>query len=294
MQYPDNVFDQLINSTYVKRVKETLGDELYNNLPQNQKDALICVAYQYGNVDGAKEFIESGGNDRNSFWVNGVRGKYHPFAEGGGKEGSNNSRVNANWQLFSKNIYQTRSGKILTAQNVSSAKSFDGFLFLGDSYTVGLEGSDELKNATIKAVVGKTPAYWLDHFSELPGSANGVSVLLGVNNTSQTKEMKKLIDKLVEKYGTDIPIFVQKVFPVGSNYTTIPASTMVRNIEKYNNSVSSYCNEIGYKNVKFIDATTNCTSGKYLKSEYTDDNLHLNSNGKSIWMQNMKNLMLIK
>lgn len=293
MHYVDDVFLKILNGRFTNTVKNTLGEELYNSIPQNQKDALICVAYQYGNVAGAKEFIQSGGTDRTKFWVNSGYGyRYHPFAEGGGKDGNRNNRVNANWELFSKGIYKTGSGKILEKKTNINKESFDGFLFLGDSYTVGIKDREELKNATIKAVVGKAPKYWLDNFEELPQEVSGVSVLLGVNNTSQTKEMKKLIDKLVEKYGTDIPIFVQKVFPVGSGYTTISASTMVDNIEKYNNTISNYCNEIGYKNVKFIDATTNCTSGKYLKSEYTSDNLHLNEKGKDIWIQNMKNKML--
>lgn len=293
----DGVFGSMLESRFMQEVKqETEG----YNLSEHQFHALVCVAYQYGNVDGASEFLASGGTDRTKFWVNSGQGfKYYPFKEGGGKGGD--ERVNANWKLFNEGIYQTRSGKTLNPEQFGNSNSkatskyttFENFVFIGDSYTEGLKsyvsGDEKFKNAKFNAVSGKTPQYWIDNFSSLPTSANGVCVLLGVNNPSQTKNMQELINKLVEQYGSNTPIYIQKVFPVGKDYTD--TDTLNTNIKKYNEETKKYISEIGYDNVKFIDTTSGCIDQSgYLK--YTDDGLHLNSTGYSKWVKNLKKTIL--
>lgn len=119
MEIVDGVFKLLLENRFMQQVlDETEG----YNLTEYQLHALTCVAYQYGNVDGAGEFMASGATDRNAFWVSdGYGGVYNPFAVGGGKGGD--ERVNANWQLFSEGIYQIRSGEILNPANFGANTS---------------------------------------------------------------------------------------------------------------------------------------------------------------------------
>lgn len=83
MEIVDGVFTLLLENRFMQQVlNETEGYDLKDN----QLHALTCVAYQYGNVNGAGEFMASGATDRTLFWVSdGNGGKYYPFAEGGGK-----------------------------------------------------------------------------------------------------------------------------------------------------------------------------------------------------------------
>lgn len=119
MEIVDGVFQLLLENRFIQQVlNETEGYEL----TENQLHALTCVAYQYGNVDGAAEFFASGATDRNAFWVSdGYGGVYNPFAVGGGKGGD--ERVNANWLLFSEGIYQIRSGEILNSENFGGSSA---------------------------------------------------------------------------------------------------------------------------------------------------------------------------
>lgn len=119
MEIVDGVFMLLLQNRFMQQVLD--ATEGYT-LTEYQLHALTCVAYQYGNVGGAGEFMASGATDRNAFWVyDGDGGVYNPFAVGGGKGGD--ERVNANWQLFSQGIYEIRSGEILNPANFGANTS---------------------------------------------------------------------------------------------------------------------------------------------------------------------------
>lgn len=144
--------------------------------------------------------------------------------------------------------------------------SMDGILMLGDSYTVGLESTGMLAECTFKCKVGVAPSYWIEHFSSLPSNVTGVCVLLGVNNPSQTSEMKQLIDKLCEKYPGK-PIYVQKVFPLGKNYS---GGVTQNSIDNFNKAIEKYCSD--KETVFWIDTTESYVDERgYLIS---DDGLH--------------------
>ena len=138
----------------------------------------------------------------------------------------------------------------------STQTSLNNVLFIGDSITVGLQNSGLIPNATFYAEVSTTPADWLSRVSSLPQNSNNISsvcVMLGVNGTNQTSQMKQLIDALSARYSGKT-IYVQKVLPVASTYTYINYQTMNNNIQAYNNEIQSYCNS--KSNVKFIDTSS--------------------------------------
>lgn len=181
-----------------------------------------------------------------------------------------------------------------TASSGSTAKvnSLNNFLFIGDSITVGLKNAQlndtnkqALNGATYKAEVGMSANYWLQHFSELPeaGQVKGVCVLLGVNNTSDTKSMKELIDKLAEKY-SNTNIYVQRVFSVGQAYTTYygrSADIMNESISAYNRTIKEYCD--GKDKVYYIDTTDGyIDSNGYLPADMSSDGLHFSKYDKMV------------
>lgn len=167
--------------------------------------------------------------------------------------------------------------------------SFDNFLFIGDSRYNGI--STQLKglgqNITVSAVDGKSAVDWLNNSTgsyALPDSASGVSIMLGVNNLSSKESMKTLISNLHSKYSNAI-IYINSVYHFGTSYNG-PVNN--QNIDAFNLSMKEYA-EL-YDWCKYIDVTNGLNDNTgYIKSEYTNDGLHLNETGKPILVENIKN-----
>lgn len=204
--------------------------------------------------------------------------------------------------LFSRNAIpgmskatDDNSNNINDVEGVSSVQveeevNLDGYLFVGDSYTVLLQ--DTIKkynpNAIIRAVSGVQPGYWNEHFSELPenNEVNGVVLLIGVNGASYSDNIpnkQKLISSLAEKY-SDKTIYVQEVFPVGSNFTSANPDSFNDAIENNNEETKEYCDN--YDNVVYINATDGLvTEDGYLK--FTTDGLHIVSDKQEDFYNNI-------
>ena len=180
-----------------------------------------------------------------------------------------------------------------TPDNNSNSKetsNLDGYLFVGDSYTVLLQ--DTIKkhnpNAIVKAVSGVQPGYWLEHFDELPRNSEvkGVVLLIGVNGATFSDNIpnkQKLISSLVEKYKNKT-IYVQEVFPVGKNFENADPDDFNKAIDNNNETTKKYCDR--YDNVFYIDATNDLTTGDgYLK--FTKDGLHIESDKQETFYKNI-------
>ena len=201
----------------------------------------------------------------------------------------------------------TSSGPVIT--------SFENFIFIGDSFTVGLSSTLNSKNKgfEVYAAGGAYPTQFTkdadgngtyDIFEKaitigqgnakkqvgpLPDGSgkNGIVFLLGVNNApTSTGEVtaghidaiKNFLTALRDKYG--LPIYVQKVFPVGSGYiyksqyATITADIYNKAIGKINTEIEAFC--ASSDGLIFIDTTSGLVENGYLK--YPDDeSLHIKS-----------------
>ena len=149
----------------------------------------------------------------------------------------------------------TEDGDAGTSTNGQVA-SLDNVLFIGDSITAGLDNSGLIPNAPFYAEASTTPADWLERVDSLPQNSDEISavcVMLGVNATNQTEEMKQLIDALATRYNGKT-IYVQKVLPVANTYTAMDYQTMNQNIAAYNTEISNYCS--GKTNIRFIDTSS--------------------------------------
>lgn len=220
------------------------------------------------------------------------------------------SRSLSTWVLYQTGIYIAQGGTILNPEDYQNTNNstiegknttFDDFIFIGDSYTVGLQEStknDEVfKNATFLAEKNEDASYWIQNYSQIEStynSAKGVCVLLGVNNATDITSMKNLIQKLATGYSATTPIYIQKVFPVGENYTSeyIEKDKLNSNIETYNKEIKKYIEEQNWDNVYYIDTTTGCVDSATGYLSKTSDNLHLNSAGMTTWKENLRNTIL--
>ena len=165
-----------------------------------------------------------------------------------------------------------------TKLTIGKRKNLDNFLFVGDSFTQRI--SDTIKsNNQIQEVFaqgGSRSSYWLDKVDEMPDKNNvdGVALLIGVNGVTEStniRDTKALINQLIVKY-PDKKIYVQKVFPVGKNFTEGNPDNHNKLIDQYNKDLEEFCET--KPNVKIIDATYGFVDKDgYLTS--SSDGLHI-------------------
>lgn len=170
-------------------------------------------------------------------------------------------------------------GKGETIRVNNSSDNLNGFLFIGDSITEGLELSGYIngEGCIFKGVSSSHPSQWLNNvavngkttYSSLPqnsDSIKGICIMLGTNGAndnasvnSEYNSMEKLLKKLHEKYPNKI-IYVQKILPMESHQDSV---------NEYNKKLEDFCNSNDY--TIFIDATNNV--------ELSNDGIHPNNNG---------------
>lgn len=179
-----------------------------------------------------------------------------------------------------------------------SSSSISNYLFIGDSRYVGIKSNLEGlgQNNTVAAVTSSTPAQWESVASNgsgtvlgtritLPSTANGISVMLGVNNVSQTSNMQNMLNSLHTRYPS-AQIYVNSVYHVGIKYRGSVTNAM---IDSFNQTMSSWCSSNSW--ATYVDVTSGLNdSNGYVKAEYMDGaGLHATGNGKTILVNNIKN-----
>lgn len=217
------------------------------------------------------------------------------------KASSTNSSTDEAIPLTYVPYEEMTGGKTETGTTTSS---LNDFLFIGDSRTEGMRANLEAlgNNVKVFGVVSSSPSNWVSVTQNgsgnvmgtritLPDSAAGISVALGVNNTAQVEGMKTVLNNLLNRYPNK-PIYVNSVFYVGSGYSYpgLTAAQMNANIDEYNNMIKDYCGT--NTNLIYVDISSGLHESNYLKSSYTSDNLHLNTNGNTKLAQNIKDAIL--
>lgn len=236
-----------------------------------------------------------------------------------GTSASSTAGVNINlgdWE--GKKITQiTNTGSYLQNQNIFSGSSqenkgqstvkFENFLFIGDSHTVQLNNNINLESkghfvmaaggasqsqfigtSTGKKQIGMTGTYKNVSLSDYDKSKiKGVIVSLGSNARTSTGKMKEFLDEIVAYF--DVPIFVQRVFPLGPGYSNYQSAT--QDVEKFNAEIKSYCDS--NSELTYIDALDGLvgTDGNLING--ADDGLHLTYGSDAVkvrqmWYDNIK------
>ena len=182
----------------------------------------------------------------------------------------------------------TEAGQVSLGMDTSSV-TFEKFLFVGDSHTYGIEPkiTAENKGHIVKAISGKDAKYWLDNYSELKGhDINGIIVDLGSNNNTDVDSLKTLLTNLKTDY-PDKPIYAQKVFPLGSNYTYADVTTMNTNVSNFNTELKSFCDTTD--GITFIDTTTGLVTDDGFLANPDTEGIHLGTDAdRTKWWENIK------
>ena len=165
------------------------------------------------------------------------------------------------------NISTKHTTEVNSSKKAKKKANLDGYLFLGDSYTVLLQETIEKKNpsAIVLGQIGVQPGYWNENFHVLPDDdkINGVVLLIGVNGVTYNDNLpnkKELIDDLVKKYPKKT-IYIEKVFPVGKYFTSADP-------DDFNNAIKNLITEDGYL-------------------KYTKDGLHIRSDKQETFYKNI-------
>lgn len=201
------------------------------------------------------------------------------------------------YKIKYKNTYAYVNGNKIKLDNEEKASSLsplrnlNDFLFIGDSFTYRMENTIKSNNKSfVFAQSGSRPSYWLDKVGDMPDNdkVKAISILIGVNGVtddSNINDAKQLINNLTVKYPNK-NIFVQKVFPVGLNYTEREVDVQNKSIHNFNKEIEAFCKD--KENVLFIDTTEGFVDDKgYLK--YTSDGLHIDEKYNKDFYKNIFN-----
>ena len=174
--------------------------------------------------------------------------------------------------------------------STSNPTSLEGFIMIGDSWTVGLESLSSVKSSGLKTFSksGAAANYWISNYSQIGSqNAKGVIVYLGLNSTTASGDMKTLLGKLKQSYPS-VPIYVLKVPHVAKSVNNgMNPSRWNSQIDTRNSEIESYCNSNG---LKFIDTTEGIIgSDGYLSDKYASGGgYHLTGAGYELFFQNIK------
>ena len=132
--------------------------------------------------------------------------------------------------------------------------SVDGFIMIGDSWTVGMQSAASGAGVTTICESGASANTWVGRFSEISGkNPKGVIAFLGINDTagsSSSSGMEQLLGKIKGEYSS-VPIYVVKVPHMGKNPDNgLNVDEWNGRIDSFNSSVQSYCSSNG---IKYID-----------------------------------------
>ncbi len=168
--------------------------------------------------------------------------------------------------------------------------SMEGVIMLGDSFLVRLHNSGLLEDGcNYYAKNEYTPKKWLDEIDTLPNNATGVCILLGFYNPDEIDEMGQLISKLIEKYPGK-PIYVQKVFPLGKNYTIHNREKYQEKIDKFNNEIEEYCKT--QENAFWIDTTSGYVDEFGYLITNDQEGIHIDEDNQNTFVASIKSKIL--
>lgn len=207
----------------------------------------------------------------------------------------------------------SNSNVVNSNETNNTPKSTTDYLFIGDSITVGYSGvaqktngrfnsnnnyiSGKYTNSLVgdcyfEAEVGATISNWNANYDALIKNVyqnkdiKGIVVMLGANGLDESG-MKTLLQKLRTDF-QNVPIYVQATLHFSEKWngwsTGNNAVEQNKNIDNFNNSIEQYCSN---NNISFIDTGSGLYDNDGLLI-YTDDGVHLNSNGCAIINANIK------
>lgn len=166
----------------------------------------------------------------------------------------------------------------------------DNFLFLGDSITDFYPLEEYYDNLPVvnSGVSGNKTADILNNIKERVYQYNPTKIflLIGTNDLDSTDEdivditfdnIKEIVSEIRENR-SKASIYVESIYPVNSTIENNTVNNRTNEkIKSLNKKLSNYCNGENCKYINLYDDLINEEGN--LKSDYTEDGLHLNSLG---------------
>ena len=184
----------------------------------------------------------------------------------------------------------TKESNTFTNPYEVKVKPNDNFLFLGDSITDFYPLEEYYDNLPVvnSGIAGNKTTDILSSMQTRVYQYNPTKVflLIGTNDLDSNDEdivnttfnnIKKII-KRIRKNRSDAVIYVESIYPVNNTIVNNAVNNRNNNkIKNINKKLSSYCNG---DNCTYINLFNDLVDSKgNLKSNYTEDGLHLNSLG---------------
>lgn len=171
-------------------------------------------------------------------------------------------------------------------------------VFLGNSITEGCDWAELFDNPRIKnrGISGDRSGWMLDRLDPIiDGKPKKLFLMIGVNDLANGIQPKVIVDniaKIVDIFKNKSPrteIYIQSLLPVnGKEFDRFKHHYKhVDNILEINDNLKELCDG---EEIEFIDLHKSFTGeGGLLDSKYTNDGLHLTSDGYLLWRKLIKN-----
>ena len=168
-----------------------------------------------------------------------------------------------------------------STKKTSYEKDLKNFIFIGDSWTAGLQSATNIEDATYFCKSGAGAQHWLDNIGSMPSRASKIFIYLGINKTSYIDSMKNLLDALRKKY-PDAKIYVGELMHLGKAAQDVDSWNA--KIDTWNTEIRAKCGSMS--NVEFINVSEGMVKGGYLAIAESDG-IHLSPDGYRRWAQNI-------
>lgn len=158
-------------------------------------------------------------------------------------------------------------------------------VFIGDSWTVGLQENNIPKSSYINGKVGENADYFTSHPVTIPDDASAIVIEFGLNNTDKHIETQELAKSLKQSH-PNLPIFIVAAPHVSPNYSgnNMNADTFNQKLDEYNDKIKSFCSTAD--GITYIDPTSAITENGYLKypsGESDSGTYHMTPEGYKVW-----------
>ncbi|MFA7090357.1 MAG: GDSL-type esterase/lipase family protein [Arcobacteraceae bacterium] len=160
---------------------------------------------------------------------------------------------------------------------------------IGDSITDGAEWYELLENNNIqnRGIGGDTTYGVLNRLDTISKTIKKVFIMIGINDIAGYKTVDEIYNnyvKIVENLEKkDMSIYIQSVLYVGKKYPN--SNFFNQEVDKLNIKLEKLAKD---KNLVFIDLNYILAPHKYLKAEYTHDEIHLNGEAYILWTNIIK------
>ncbi|MCW8876153.1 MAG: GDSL-type esterase/lipase family protein [Kangiellaceae bacterium] len=166
-------------------------------------------------------------------------------------------------------------------------------VFIGDSITEDADWEDIFPNYRIanRGIGGDTSDGVLERMDSIISTkANKAFIMVGVNDFSKVASFDSVFDNyqkiIVTLLANDFNVYVQSTLNVGTRG------------EKFNNSIDRLNERLkslaDQKNkVVYIDLNKSLTANGAVKSDFTEDGVHLNANGYRAWKEAIQDYLLM-